>query len=91
MSPTAAVIAVLIGLGVGLLARLVIPSRRRVPAWLTLVVGVIGALVGAFLAQAVGLPHAPQFGWSQIVLAAVTSTVGVAGAAGAYARQSASR
>ncbi|HWM01318.1 MAG TPA: hypothetical protein VNP92_03160 [Actinophytocola sp.] len=44
MSPSGATTALLIGLGIGLLAQLVIPRRLRVPVlWLTLAVGVISA------------------------------------------------
>jgi uncharacterized membrane protein YeaQ/YmgE (transglycosylase-associated protein family) len=91
MSPTGAMTALLIGLVVGLLARLVIPTRRRVPMWLTLAAGVIGALVGTFLAQAIGVSAGPVMGWSAIALAAVTGAAGVAAAAGGYGRQSAAR
>lgn len=91
MSPTGATTALLIGLGVGLLAQLVIPSRRRVPVWLTLAVGIIGALVGTFVAQAIGIAATPGIDWSEIVLPTITGTTGVAAAAGAYGRQSANR
>ena len=74
MSPTGATTALLIGLGIGLLARLVIPTRRRAPVWLTLAVGVIGALVGTFLAQAIGVANAPGIDWSEIVLPTLTGT-----------------
>jgi len=43
MSPSGATTALLIGLGIGLLAQLVILRRLRVPVWLTLAVGVISA------------------------------------------------
>lgn len=91
MSPIGATAALLIGLGIGLLAQLVIPSRLRVPVWLTLAVGVIAALVGTFVAQAIGVASTPGIDWSEIVLPALTGTTGVAAAAGAYGRQSTAR
>jgi uncharacterized membrane protein YeaQ/YmgE (transglycosylase-associated protein family) len=91
MSLTGAMTALLIGLAIGLLARLVIPTRRRAPAWLTLAVGVIGALVGTFLAQAIGVSPGTEIGWAEIVLPSVIGATGVAAAVGAYGRQSAAR
>jgi len=91
MSPTGALTALVIGLVIGLLARVVVPNRRRVPTWLTLAAGVIGALVGIFLAQAIGLSAAAGIGWAEIVLPTASSSAGVAVAAGAYGRQSAVR
>ena len=91
MSPIGATTALLIGLGIGLLAQLVIPSRLRVPVWLTLAVGVISALIGTFVAQAFGVATAPGIDWSEILLPIVAGATGVAAAAGAYGRQSAAR
>jgi uncharacterized membrane protein YeaQ/YmgE (transglycosylase-associated protein family) len=87
MSPVGAATALLIGLGIGLLARLVLPSRPRVPLWLTLSVGIIGALIGTFAGQAIGVAAAPGIDWSETVLPTVFGTAGVAAAAGAYRRQ----
>ena len=91
MSPIGATTALLIGLGIGLLAQLIIPSRLRVPVWLTLAVGLIGALIGTFVAQAVGIAATPGIDWSEIVLPTLTATTGVAAAAAAYGRQSTAR
>lgn len=87
MSPVGAMTALLIGLSIGLLARLVIPSRLRVPVWLTLSVGIIGALIGTFAAQAIGVAATPGIDWSEIVLPVLVGTSGVAVAVGAYRRQ----
>jgi uncharacterized membrane protein YeaQ/YmgE (transglycosylase-associated protein family) len=91
MSPLGATTALLIGLGIGLLAQLVIPSRLRVPVWLTLAAGLIGALIGTFVAQAIGITATPGIDWAEIVLPTLTATTGVAAAASAYGRQSTAR
>jgi uncharacterized membrane protein YeaQ/YmgE (transglycosylase-associated protein family) len=91
MSPTGATTALLIGLVIGLLARVGIPARRRAPAWLTLAVGVIGALIGTFLTQAIGVSTGPGIEWVEIALPSLTGAIGVAAAVGAYGRQSAAR
>lgn len=45
----------LVGLIVGALARLVIPGRNDMPVWLTILIGVGGALIGGLIANAVGI------------------------------------
>jgi uncharacterized membrane protein YeaQ/YmgE (transglycosylase-associated protein family) len=50
--------ALLVGLIVGGLGRLVVPGRQRIGFWLTLLVGVVAAVLGTVLAGAVGLAGA---------------------------------
>ncbi|TNY37406.1 GlsB/YeaQ/YmgE family stress response membrane protein [Thermomonospora catenispora] len=68
------VTAIVFGALIGVLGRLVMPGRRRMSIWLTVLVGVIAAIIGTWLGHAV-------FGWGrtfpfpvvllQILLAAV--------------------
>ena len=45
---------ILIGLVIGMLARLVLPGRQRIGMGLTLLLGIGGALVGGIVASAIG-------------------------------------
>ena len=45
---------ILIGLVIGVLARLVLPGRQRIGMGLTLLLGVGGALIGGIVASAIG-------------------------------------
>ena len=45
---------ILIGLVIGVLARLVLPGRQRIGMGLTLLLGIGGALVGGIVASAIG-------------------------------------
>jgi uncharacterized membrane protein YeaQ/YmgE (transglycosylase-associated protein family) len=45
---------ILIGLVIGLIARLVLPGRQRIGFLLTLLLGIAGALVGGIIASAIG-------------------------------------
>ena len=45
---------ILIGLVIGVLARLVLPGRQRIGVGLTLLLGVGGALIGGIVASAIG-------------------------------------
>ncbi len=42
--------AILVGLVVGILGRLILPGRQRIGAFVTLVIGVVSALLGAWVA-----------------------------------------
>jgi uncharacterized membrane protein YeaQ/YmgE (transglycosylase-associated protein family) len=45
---------ILVGLVIGLLARLLLPGRQRIGIALTLLLGVAGAVIGGTLASAIG-------------------------------------
>ena len=45
---------ILIGLVIGVVARLVLPGRQRIGVGLTLLLGVAGALIGGIVASAIG-------------------------------------
>ena len=41
--------AIIIGAIIGALGRLVLPGRQPIPIWLTIVVGIVAALIGTFI------------------------------------------
>jgi uncharacterized membrane protein YeaQ/YmgE (transglycosylase-associated protein family) len=45
---------ILIGIVIGILARLVLPGRQRIGMGLTVLLGIVGALVGGIIASALG-------------------------------------
>jgi uncharacterized membrane protein YeaQ/YmgE (transglycosylase-associated protein family) len=42
--------AIVIGLIIGALGRLIVPGKQKIPIWLTIVVGIAAAFVGTFIA-----------------------------------------
>lgn len=73
--------AVIAGLVIGLLARLVLPGRQPIPLWATILIGIIGGLIGNGLAAAFGVAdtsgvdwirHGFQVGVAAILIALVT-------------------
>jgi Predicted membrane protein len=73
--------ALIAGLIIGLLAKLVVPGRQPIPLWLTLLLGIVGALVGNALATAFGvrdtggidwLRHIFQIGIAALLIAFIT-------------------
>ncbi|SCF13029.1 hypothetical protein GA0070607_5899 [Micromonospora coriariae] len=55
MTITGLVTALLVGVTIGLLGRLVTPGRREAPIWLTVAVGVVAALAGSIVARLAGV------------------------------------
>ncbi|MFI5531808.1 GlsB/YeaQ/YmgE family stress response membrane protein [Kitasatospora sp. NPDC051853] len=55
--------AVIAGLIIGLLAKLVLPGRQPIPLWLTVLLGVVGGLVGNALASALGVRDTGGIDW----------------------------
>jgi uncharacterized membrane protein YeaQ/YmgE (transglycosylase-associated protein family) len=45
---------IVIGIIIGILARLVLPGRQAIGAWMTILLGIAGALVGGIVASAIG-------------------------------------
>ncbi|MBB5867353.1 putative membrane protein YeaQ/YmgE (transglycosylase-associated protein family) [Allocatelliglobosispora scoriae] len=80
--------AIIVGLIIGALGRLVVPGRQGLPIWLTIVVGIIAALVGTAIAQAVGVAVTDGIDWIELVFQVGLAAVGVALVAGLRGRSS---
>jgi uncharacterized membrane protein YeaQ/YmgE (transglycosylase-associated protein family) len=70
--------AIIIGLIIGALGRLVVPGKQRIAIWLTLVIGIVAALIGTFLAKVVGVDDTPGIDWIELILQVVLAAAGVA-------------
>jgi uncharacterized membrane protein YeaQ/YmgE (transglycosylase-associated protein family) len=88
MTITGIITAVVIGAIIGALARLILPGRQNIPIWLTIVVGIVAAVIGTFLARAVGISTATSgIDWLELLVQLVVAVVGVALVAGIYSRR----
>jgi uncharacterized membrane protein YeaQ/YmgE (transglycosylase-associated protein family) len=80
--------AIIIGAIIGALGRLVVPGRQPIPIWLTIVVGIVAAFIGTFLARAIGIPTATNgIDWLELLVQVIVAAVGVVIAANLYARR----
>jgi uncharacterized membrane protein YeaQ/YmgE (transglycosylase-associated protein family) len=80
--------AIIIGIIIGALGRLVLPGRQNIPIWLTIVVGIVAALLGTALSRALGIPTATSgIDWMELVVQVILAAVGVALVSGAYGRR----
>ena len=87
MTVTGIVTALIVGLIVGALGRLVVPGRQNMPIWLTMVVGVIAALLGTVIANAIGVStDTPGVDWGELLVQVVVAAIGVAIVAGVTGR-----
>jgi len=91
MTVTGIITALVVGLIIGALGRLVVPGRQNIPLWLTLLIGVGAALLGTVIARTAGLADTAGFDWTELLIQVVLAAIGVALVAGASARRSVSR
>ncbi|MFI6742095.1 GlsB/YeaQ/YmgE family stress response membrane protein [Nonomuraea sp. NPDC050451] len=73
----AIVSAVVIGAIVGALARLIVPGRQNMSIGLTLIVGIVAALIGTLIAQGIGVADTRGIDWVEHILQLVLAVVGV--------------
>lgn len=69
--------AIVIGAIIGALARLVLPGKQNISILLTIVVGIIAALVGTALARLLNVADTPGIDWIELVLQVAVAAVGV--------------
>ncbi|SCG64523.1 GlsB/YeaQ/YmgE family stress response membrane protein [Micromonospora coxensis] len=87
MEVTGILTAIIIGLVIGALGRLVVPGKQRIPIWLTLVIGVVAAILGTLVAAALGVDDTAGVDWIELFIQVAFAAIGVWLAAGAYGRR----
>ncbi|WP_405089329.1 GlsB/YeaQ/YmgE family stress response membrane protein [Micromonospora sp. NBC_01392] len=78
---------IIIGLIIGALGRLVVPGKQNIPIWLTLVIGVVAALLGTVVAGALDVADTNGVDWIELLIQVVFAAIGVAIVAGTYGRR----
>lgn len=86
MTVTGIIVAIIVGAIIGALGRLILPGKQNIPIWLTVVVGIIAALLGTFIANALGVGDTSGFDWLEFVFQLALAVGGVALAANLYPR-----
>jgi uncharacterized membrane protein YeaQ/YmgE (transglycosylase-associated protein family) len=87
MTVTNIITALIVGLIIGALGRLVVPGKQNIPIWLTLVIGVVAALLGTVIAKAVGVSDTNGIDWIELLFQVVLAAIGVALVAGTAGRR----
>lgn len=79
MTVTGIITAILIGTVVGVLGRLVVPGRQSIGVLVTIGVGIVSAILGTALANAIGIPTATSgVDWLELLVQVVVAAIGVA-------------
>jgi uncharacterized membrane protein YeaQ/YmgE (transglycosylase-associated protein family) len=55
--------AIIVGLVLGLIAKAVIPGKQHIPLWLTIILGMLGAIGGNAIARAAGVDATAGIDW----------------------------
>jgi len=70
------VLIIIGGAILGLLGRLIAPGDKdNVPTWLTIIVGIVGAIIGYAIAAGLGVAETKGIDWIQILISLVVSIV----------------
>jgi uncharacterized membrane protein YeaQ/YmgE (transglycosylase-associated protein family) len=88
MTAAGIISAIIVGLIIGALGRLVLPGRQNIPIWLTIVVGIGAALLGTAIARGMGLADTAGIDWTEILIQVILAAIGVALVAGFSSRRS---
>jgi uncharacterized membrane protein YeaQ/YmgE (transglycosylase-associated protein family) len=77
LTVTAVIFAVLVGAIIGALGRLVVPGRQNIGMLLTIVIGIVAALLGTIVANALHVAHTRGIDWIQLAIQVAFAAVGV--------------
>ncbi|MFF4522894.1 GlsB/YeaQ/YmgE family stress response membrane protein [Streptomyces bluensis] len=70
--------AIVIGIIIGTLGRLVVPGRQRIGILLTILVGIVAALIGSAIAAAAGVATTSGPDWIEWLIQIGLAALGVA-------------
>jgi uncharacterized membrane protein YeaQ/YmgE (transglycosylase-associated protein family) len=79
--------AIIIGAILGVVGRVVAPGRQPIPWWLTILVGIVAAIIGTFIARLFGVADTNGIDWIEIILQVIVAAIGVTIAAGIWTRR----
>ena len=79
--------AIIVGLILGVLAKLVMPGKQAVPIRLTILVGIVAAVIGNYVAMLLGVGVTSGFDWMRHGLQLLFAIIGIGALAGAYAKR----
>lgn len=79
MTITGVITAILIGIVVGVLGRLLVPGRQPIGMLATVLIGIVGAFLGTAIARVLGIPTMTNgIDWLELFVQVVVAALGVA-------------
>jgi uncharacterized membrane protein YeaQ/YmgE (transglycosylase-associated protein family) len=82
MTVTGIITAIIIGAIIGALGRLVLRGKQRISILATILVGIVAALIGTWLASLIGVRDTGGVDWIELALQIGLAAVGVSIVAG---------
>ncbi len=79
--------AIIAGLVLGVIARLILPGRQNIPWWAMIGVGIVAAFVGGLIAQALGVGATHGIDWIKHAIQVVLAVIGIAAVAAITGRR----
>ncbi|MET8453830.1 GlsB/YeaQ/YmgE family stress response membrane protein [Streptomyces sp. NPDC005209] len=70
--------AIIIGIVIGVLGRLVVPGRQRIGILWTIVIGIVAAFIGTAIASSIGVADTKGIDWIQWLFQIALAALGVA-------------
>ncbi|MFH8796195.1 GlsB/YeaQ/YmgE family stress response membrane protein [Streptomyces sp. NPDC017941] len=67
--------AIIVGFVLGLIAKAILPGRQHSPLWLTTIFGIIGAVLGNWMAAGFGIDETKGIDWGRHALQLVAALV----------------
>ena len=79
MTITGVISAILIGIVVGVIGRLLVPGKQPIGMLVTILVGIVSAFIGTAIARAIGIPTVTGgIDWLELLVQVIVAAVGVA-------------
>ena len=79
MTITGVISAILVGIVVGVLGRLLVPGKQKIGMLVTIVVGIVSAFIGTAIARALGIPtDTSGIDWLELLVQVIVAAIGVA-------------
>jgi uncharacterized membrane protein YeaQ/YmgE (transglycosylase-associated protein family) len=91
MTITGIITAIVIGAIIGFLGRLVAPGKQNIPIWLTIVVGIVAAFIGTWIAGLFGVADPRGIDWIELIMQVIVAAIGVGVVAGIWGRRGVTR
>ena len=79
--------ALIAGVILGYLGKLLLPGRQNIPAWATIGAGVVAALLGGLIADWIGVGETAGIDWWRHIIQVVLAVLAIWAVASMYARR----
>jgi uncharacterized membrane protein YeaQ/YmgE (transglycosylase-associated protein family) len=89
MTITGIIMAIIVGLILGVVGRAIAPGKQDIPIWLTIVVGIVAALIGSAIVGP--LRNTSGVDWVELIVQVILAVIGVMAAAAIYGGRSSRR